>query len=169
EQWRSGDVLRSMWSAVASGRVALRTLRQNRAWTDRASAQPGSRPCPAGRHSLDGVLGVARGCRSGGDRDRADDLRARDPYSQRPASRDHGLAAASDQLRRMVDPGESRGRVRRRGGLLQRQGWARIFALVVGFVALLNVPIGTALGIYTLWVLLPRQSDDEYKALAQAA
>jgi hypothetical protein len=54
-------------------------------------------------------------------------------------------------------------------GLLQREGWARIVALVVGFVALLNVPIGTALGIYTLWVLLPRESDDEYKALAQAA
>jgi hypothetical protein len=41
--------------------------------------------------------------------------------------------------------------------------------LVVGFVALLSVPIGTALGIYTLWVLLPSQSDDEYKALTQAA
>jgi hypothetical protein len=54
-------------------------------------------------------------------------------------------------------------------GLLQRQEWARTVALVVGFVALLNVPIGTALGIYTLWVLLPAQSDEEYKALAQAA
>jgi hypothetical protein len=54
-------------------------------------------------------------------------------------------------------------------GLLQRQEWARTVALVVGFLALLNVPIGTALGIYTLWVLLPAQSDEEYKALAQAA
>jgi hypothetical protein len=54
-------------------------------------------------------------------------------------------------------------------GLLQREDWARTIALVVGFVALLNVPLGTALGVYTLWVLLPRQSDDEYKALAQAA
>jgi hypothetical protein len=54
-------------------------------------------------------------------------------------------------------------------GLLQREDWARTVALVMGFVALLNVPIGTALGIYTLWVLLPSQSDDEYKALAQAA
>ena len=54
-------------------------------------------------------------------------------------------------------------------GLLQKEDWARTVALVVGFVALLNVPIGTALGIYTLWVLLPTQSDDEYKALAQAA
>jgi hypothetical protein len=54
-------------------------------------------------------------------------------------------------------------------GLLQREEWARTVALVVGFIALLRVPIGTALGIYTLWVLLPAQSDDEYKALAQAA
>jgi hypothetical protein len=39
----------------------------------------------------------------------------------------------------------------------------------MGFIALLNVPIGTGLGIYTLWVLLPSQSEDEYRALAQAA
>jgi len=39
----------------------------------------------------------------------------------------------------------------------------------VGFLALLNIPIGTALGIYTLWVLLPQQSDEEYRSLAQAA
>jgi len=54
-------------------------------------------------------------------------------------------------------------------GLLRREGWARTVALIVGFVALLRIPLGTALGIYTLWVLLPTQSDDEYKALAQAA
>ncbi len=54
-------------------------------------------------------------------------------------------------------------------GLLQHEEWARVFALVVGFIALLNVPIGTALGIYTLWVLLPSQSDEQYKALALAA
>jgi len=54
-------------------------------------------------------------------------------------------------------------------GLLQKEGWARTVALVMGFLALLSVPVGTALGIYTLWVLLPSQSDHEYKALAQAA
>ncbi len=54
-------------------------------------------------------------------------------------------------------------------GLLKHQDWARTVALVVGFVALLSVPVGTALGIYTLWVLLPARSDEEYKALAQAA
>ncbi|MBI3478168.1 MAG: hypothetical protein HY010_20740 [Acidobacteria bacterium] len=54
-------------------------------------------------------------------------------------------------------------------GLLQREPWARVVALVLGFLSLFNVPIGTALGIYTLWVLLPTQSDDEYQALANAA
>ena len=54
-------------------------------------------------------------------------------------------------------------------GLLQREHWGRTAALVVGFVSLFNVPIGTALGIYTLWVLLPGQSEDEYKSFANAA
>jgi hypothetical protein len=53
--------------------------------------------------------------------------------------------------------------------LLQRERWARTMALIMGFIALLNIPLGTALGVYTLWVLLPSQSDEEYQALAQAA
>jgi hypothetical protein len=39
-------------------------------------------------------------------------------------------------------------------GLLQHRQWARILVLVVGFLNLLNIPIGTALGVYTIWVLL---------------
>lgn len=54
-------------------------------------------------------------------------------------------------------------------GLLQHEDWARTFALVLGFVVMLNVPIGTALGIYTLWVLLPSSSEAEYRELAAAA
>jgi hypothetical protein len=54
-------------------------------------------------------------------------------------------------------------------GLLQRDPWARILALIVAFISLFNVPLGTGLGIYTLWVLLPTQSDDEYLALTKAA
>jgi hypothetical protein len=53
-------------------------------------------------------------------------------------------------------------------GLLQRENWARTVALIMGFLALLRIPLGTTLGIYTLWVLLPSQSDEEYQALAQA-
>ena len=39
-------------------------------------------------------------------------------------------------------------------GLLQHRQWGRILILVVGFLNLLNVPIGTVLGVYTIWVLL---------------
>ena len=53
--------------------------------------------------------------------------------------------------------------------LLEYQPWARMFALVLGFLALLLPPVGTALGVYTLWVLLPEQSEREYRALAQTA
>ena len=48
-------------------------------------------------------------------------------------------------------------------GLLQREPWARTFALVLGFVIMFfNIPFGTALGAYTLWVLLPASSEQEY-------
>jgi hypothetical protein len=54
-------------------------------------------------------------------------------------------------------------------GLLQRQPWARILALVIAFLSLFQVPLGTALGIYTLWALLPSQSDREYEEHVKAA
>lgn len=54
-------------------------------------------------------------------------------------------------------------------GLLERQPWARTLTLVLGFVSLLNIPLGTALGVYTIWVLLSPQADDEYRRLARAA
>jgi len=54
-------------------------------------------------------------------------------------------------------------------GLIQRELWARTLALILGFVALFtNIPFGTALGVYTMWVLLPRESEQEYSALAAA-
>jgi hypothetical protein len=53
-------------------------------------------------------------------------------------------------------------------GLMQREPWARILTLVLGFVALFNIPVGTAIGVYTLWVLLPGQSQLEYEALVGA-
>lgn len=54
-------------------------------------------------------------------------------------------------------------------GLLERQPWARVLTLVLGFVSLIHIPFGTALGIYTIWVLLSPQADQEYRRLAQAA
>jgi hypothetical protein len=53
-------------------------------------------------------------------------------------------------------------------GLLHREPWARILSLVLGFVSLFHIPFGTAVGVYTLWVLLPAQSQEEYDAMAAA-
>jgi hypothetical protein len=54
-------------------------------------------------------------------------------------------------------------------GLLQREPWARILTLILSFLSLFHVPFGTVLGIYSLWVLLPTQSDQEYEAQVRAA
>ena len=53
-------------------------------------------------------------------------------------------------------------------GLLQREPWARVLALVLACLALFHIPFGTALGIYTLWVLLPAQSEQEYEQQTRA-
>ena len=39
-------------------------------------------------------------------------------------------------------------------GLLKRRGWAKILVLIISILDLANIPIGTAIGIYTIWVLL---------------
>lgn len=38
--------------------------------------------------------------------------------------------------------------------LLMRKRWARILALIVGAFDLIDIPFGTALGVYSFWVLL---------------
>ena len=43
-------------------------------------------------------------------------------------------------------------------GLLQRKSWARILTLIIAAVNLIEFPIGTALGIYALWVLLKEET-----------
>jgi len=53
-------------------------------------------------------------------------------------------------------------------GLMERQPWARTLGIVLGFLALFHFGIGTALGIYTLWVLLPAESAQEYQRTARA-
>jgi hypothetical protein len=50
--------------------------------------------------------------------------------------------------------------------LLNRKSWGRTLAIVAGVLSLIKIPIGTALGIYTLWVLAPGHSGVEYDAMA---
>ena len=51
-------------------------------------------------------------------------------------------------------------------GLLKRRGWARILTIILAIPDLINFPIGTAIGIYVLWVLL---NEETAKLFAQAS
>ena len=42
-------------------------------------------------------------------------------------------------------------------GLLTKQSWAMIFALIMGCLNLFSFPFGTAIGIYTIWVYSEEQ------------
>jgi hypothetical protein len=44
-------------------------------------------------------------------------------------------------------------------GLLNRRRWARVLVLVLSFLALIHFPLGTALGIYGIWVLMKDETD----------
>lgn len=37
-------------------------------------------------------------------------------------------------------------------GLLMKQSWAMIVALIMGCLKLFSIPIGTAIGIYAIWI-----------------
>jgi hypothetical protein len=54
-------------------------------------------------------------------------------------------------------------------GLMQRRPWARAAALILGVLAIFHPPFGTALGIYTLWVLLADEHGNEYRYLTRSA
>ena len=43
-------------------------------------------------------------------------------------------------------------------GLLKRQSWARYMVLVLAILGLFNVPLGTAIGIYSIWALLQTET-----------
>jgi hypothetical protein len=44
-------------------------------------------------------------------------------------------------------------------GLLTFRPWARIVGVVLSAVSLINLPVGTALGAYGLWVLLSKDTE----------
>ena len=44
-------------------------------------------------------------------------------------------------------------------GLLKRWPWSRILVLILAAIHILNLPIGTALGIYTIWVLVQDETE----------
>lgn len=53
-------------------------------------------------------------------------------------------------------------------GLLKRKSWARLLALIIGILGLMNIPFGTILGAYTIWALLLHEDAADYFLLAPA-
>ncbi len=47
-------------------------------------------------------------------------------------------------------------------GLLNGKEWGRVLVIIMAFVSLVNVPVGTAIGVYSLIVLLNRDTVDHF-------
>ena len=52
-------------------------------------------------------------------------------------------------------------------GLLKMRPWGRSFALAMSFFALIQPPFDTAVGVYSLFVLLPDAAAGEYRQMCQ--
>jgi hypothetical protein len=48
-------------------------------------------------------------------------------------------------------------------GLLSFKNWARILGIVLCAINLINMPFGTILGVYGLWVLLSKESEQLFQ------
>jgi hypothetical protein len=53
-------------------------------------------------------------------------------------------------------------------GLLQRAEWSRMLTIILACISLISVPFGTALGVYSLWVLLSPNADLEFQGQHRA-
>jgi hypothetical protein len=49
-------------------------------------------------------------------------------------------------------------------GLLNYKPWARILGIVLSALSLINIPLGTILGVYGLWVLLSNETERLFAA-----
>ena len=43
--------------------------------------------------------------------------------------------------------------------LLKQKGWARVLAIILAVLALTSFPVGTAVGIYAIWVLTQKETE----------
>jgi len=52
-------------------------------------------------------------------------------------------------------------------GVLKRKEWGRIIMLVISFFHLIRIPLGTVLGVYSIWVLLNDETIRLFNPAAQ--
>jgi hypothetical protein len=50
--------------------------------------------------------------------------------------------------------------------LLKQKRWARVLAIVLAILALTSFPVGTAAGIYTIWVLTQKETEQLLSGVA---
>lgn len=48
-------------------------------------------------------------------------------------------------------------------GLFSYKPWARILVMIVSAINCLNIPIGTAKGVYSIWVLMQKETIDLFE------
>ena len=48
-------------------------------------------------------------------------------------------------------------------GLFSHNPWARILVMIVSAINCLNIPIGTAKGVYSIWVLMQKETIDLFE------
>ena len=48
-------------------------------------------------------------------------------------------------------------------GLFKRKEWARVLTLILSVINLMNIPVGTALGAYSIWVLVQDETTVLFK------
>jgi hypothetical protein len=53
-------------------------------------------------------------------------------------------------------------------GVLKKKEWGRVLMLVVSFFNLLRIPLGTILGVYSIWVLLNNEAIKLFNPAAPA-
>jgi len=51
-------------------------------------------------------------------------------------------------------------------GLLQRRVWGRVLGIIVAVLDLINIPIGTAVGLYALWVLTHQEAEGYFSPVS---
>jgi hypothetical protein len=52
-------------------------------------------------------------------------------------------------------------------GLFKRKEWARVLTLILSVINLMNIPVGTALGAYSIWVLVQDETTLLFKPILQ--
>lgn len=48
-------------------------------------------------------------------------------------------------------------------GLFKRKEWARILTMIISVLDLFNFPLGTAVGVYSIWALVQPEVVEEFK------